>query len=192
MKRLIPYSFIIVLFLFSCKIFSQFDDAKEFVSCYFTINNSRVIELGGYDFTEVENISDIGLTEMFGLGQKMIAGEMDAIASVSISVTNKGKHTAAINGLYWQLFIKDEQYGNGEMLNHIEVLPGETVNFTVNTNFDISKLLKSEDLDGIFDLISDMENQEKLKRLDVKIKVKPLYKSGGTLKEYPSFITIKP
>ena len=91
-----------------------------------------------------------------------------------------------------QLFIKGVQYGKGELLDYIEVLPGEEVHFTVNTNFDISKLLKSEDLDAIFDLISDMENQEKLKRLEVKIKVKPLYKSGGSIKEYPSFITIKP
>ena len=192
MKRLISYSFILVLFLSSCKIFSQFNEAKEFASCYFLINNSRIIELGGYDFSEVENINDIGLTEMFGLGQKIIIGELDAIASVSISATNNGKEKAAINGLYWQLFIKGVQYGKGELLDYIEVLPGEEVHFTVNTNFDISKLLKSEDLDAIFDLISDMENQEKLKRLEVKIKVKPLYKSGGSIKEYPSFITIKP
>jgi hypothetical protein len=52
--------------------------------------------------------------------------------------------------------------------------------------------LTSEDLQSILDLILDIENREKLEKLDITIRIKPYFKSGTTVKEYPGYITIRP
>ena len=88
--------------------------------------------------------------------------------------------------------MKDEEYGGGELVQYLEVLPAQTKDFTVVTEFNLLKMLISEDLQSILDLILDIENREKLEKLDITIRIKPYFKSGTTVKEYPGYITIRP
>ncbi len=192
MKKLIVLVSFLIITVTSCDVLNQMGEVTNFVNCNFSINKVAINRLGGVDFTKYKSVSDVGFTEMLSLGQQVIAGNLNASLYVDIRAKNNQSSKAAISGLDWQLFMKNEQYGTGKLNEYVEVLPGQSTDFTVNVNFDLLKLLKSENLQTILDLVMDMDNKEKLQKLDIMLKVKPYYKSGGSIREYPGYITIRP
>ena len=192
MKKLIVLVSFLIITVTSCDVLNQMGEVTNFVNCNFSINKVAINRLGGVDFTKYKSVSDVGFTEMLSLGQQVIAGNLNASLYVDIRAKNNQSSKAAISGLDWQLFMKNEQYGTGKLNEYVEVLPGQSTDFTVNVNFDLLKLLKSENLQTILDLVMDMDNKEKLQKLDIMLKVKPYYKSGGSIREYPGYLTIRP
>ena len=192
MKKLIVLVSFLIITVTSCDVLNQMGEVTNFVNCNFSINKVAINRLGGVDFTKYKSVSDVGFTEMLSLGQQVIAGNLNASLYVDIRAKNNQSSKAAISGLDWQLFMKNEQYGTGKLNEYVEVLPGQSTEFTVNVNFDLLKLLKSENLQTILDLVMDMDNKEKLQKLDIMLKVKPYYKSGGSIREYPGYLTIRP
>ncbi len=192
MKKLIVMVSLLIVTVTSCDLLNEMNEATKFVNCNFTVNTVAINRIGDVDFTDYKSVNDVNFTEMLVLGQKVIAGNLQANLSVDIRAKNNQSTKAAISGLDWQLYMKNEQYGSGNLLDYVEVLPGQSTDFTVNVNFDLLKLLKSENLQTILDLVMDLENKEKLQKLDLMLKVKPYYKSGGSVREFPSYITIRP
>lgn len=192
MKRLIVFVSLMFVTATSCDVLNQMNEVTKFVNCNFSVNKVEIVRLGGFDFTKYKSVSDIGFTEMLSLGQQLVSGNLPADLSVDIRAKNNQSSKAAISGLDWQMFLKNEKYGSGKLNQYVEVLPGQSTDFTVNVNFDLLKLLASENLQTILDLAMDMDNKEKLQKLDVMLKVKPYYKSGGSIREYPGYLTIRP
>jgi hypothetical protein len=192
MKRLLILGLTVLMVLNSCDVFEQLNEVKRFVSCKFTINEVQISKLGGIDFTRYNSVKEIGFTETLSLGQQVLSGKLPAHLSVDIRATNNDMSKASISGLDWQLFMKNEQYGAGKLNQYVEVLPGKSKDFRVVVNFDLLKLIKSKDLQLILDLVTDIDNKEKLQKLDIMLKVKPYYKSGDNVREYPGFLTIRP
>ena len=192
MKRIFAILLLLLILSPSCGILNQAKEAKQFAFCEFSIVEAKLMKLGNVDVSEYTSTKDVGLTDMLMLGQQFLSGKLSASLSADIQVVNNQATKAAISGLRWQLYMKSEEYGGGELVKYIEVLPGETKYFTVVTDFNLLKLLTSEDLQSILDLVLDIENREKLQKLDISIRVKPYFKSGTTVKEYPGFITIRP
>ena len=192
MKKLIVLVSFLIITVTSCDVFNQMNEVKQFVSCEFSVNSVQINNLGGFDISKYDDIRDVGFMEMLSLGQQLVGGKLPANLSVDIRAKNNNSSKAAISGLDWQLFMKNEQYGSGKFNQYVEVYPGQTTDFTVNIDFDLLKLLVSEDLQAILDLVMDMDNEEKLKKLDLMLKIKPYYKSGSTIKEYPGYLNIRP
>ena len=192
MKRILTLFSFLIIITSSCGVLKQINEAKQFAECDFMINNVQIIKLGKTDVTEYTRASDIGFTEMLLLGQQLLSGKFPARLSVKIKAINNQSSKAAISGLHWKLYMKDEEYGNGELNQYVEVLPGQSTDFNIIVDFDLLKLLASENLQSILDLVFDIENKEKLERLDIVLKVKPYYKAGDDIKEYPGYLTIRP
>ncbi len=183
---------LLIVLTTSCGMVKQINETKQFALCDFSIVEIKLIELGNADVSEYNSANDVSLSDMLMLGQQFLSGKLPANISADIQVFNNQNLKAAISGLSWQLFMKDEEYGGGELVQYLEVLPAQTKDFTVVTEFNLLKMLTSEDLQSILDLILDIENREKLEKLDITIRIKPYFKSGTTVKEYPGYITIRP
>jgi len=192
MKKVIILILVTIIFNTSCDILNQFGEVKRFAECDFYIHDIQFIKLGGIDISEYKTASDFGFSDMIFLGQQILTNELPATIRVNIEALNNHTSKAAISGLSWKLYMKNEQYGNGELTEYIEIPPSKSTIFPVTVEFDFIKLLKSENLQSIIDLIVDIENKEKLKKLDIVLKVKPYYKSGNQIKEYPGYLSIKP
>lgn len=188
----IAFLSLLIVIITSCGMINQINEAKQFAFCDFSVNEIKIIKLGNIDVSEYRDIDDVSLPDILILGQQLVSDKLPATLSVDIKVINNQNKKAAISGLSWQLFMKSEEYGSGELVQNLEVLPEQTKDFTVVTDFNLLKLLKSEDLESILDLILDIENREKLDKLDIAIKFKPFFKSGSMVKEYPGYITIRP
>lgn len=191
-KRLFLLLIALTIFTPSCDVLEQMNEVKQFVNCNFSINEVKINRLGGFDFSKYNKVSDIGFTQMLSLGQQLIGGKLPANLSVDIRAKNNQSSKAAISGLDWQLYLKNQKYGGGKLNRYVEVLPGQTTDFVVDVNFDLLKLLTSENLQTILDLVMDMDNKEKLQKLDIMLKIKPYYKSGSSIREYPGYLTIRP
>ncbi len=176
----------------SCGLVNQINEAKQFVFCDFSIVETKLIKLGNADVSEYRSANDVSLSDMLMLGQQFLSGKLPASLSTEIQVVNNQSTKAAISGLSWHLFMKEEEYGSGELVQYLEVLPGQAKDLTVVTEFNLMKMLTSEDLQSILDLVLDINSREKLDKLDISIKIKPYFKSGTTVKEYPGYITIRP
>lgn len=175
----------------SCSMFEQINEVKQFALCDFSINEIKIIKLGNTDVSEYQSIDDVNLSDILMFGQQLISGKLPASLSVDVQVVNNQNSKAAISGLRWQLYMKGEEYGSGELVQYLEVLPGQAIDFTVIADFNLMKLLASEDLQSVLDLALDIENREKFEKLEVTVKVKPYFKSGTTIKEYPGYINIR-
>ena len=86
-------------------------------------------------------------------GQQFLSGEFPAKLSVEIRAVNNQSSKAAISGLHWKLYMKDEEYGDGDLNQFVEVLPGQSTDFTVVVDVDLLKLVASENLKSILDLV---------------------------------------
>ena len=192
MKKIIVLLISITIFASSCDVLNQFGEVSRFAQCDFQISNVQIVNLGGVDISNYSSSSDIGFSEMFIIGQKLFSGKLQSTLSVDILATNNHTLKAAISGLDWQLYMQNEQYGEGKIVDYVEVLPSQSTIFTVIINFDFLKLLQSESLQSIIDLVMDIENKEKLQKLDILLKIKPYYKSGKSIKEYPTYLNIRP
>lgn len=192
MKKIFAFFSILIILTSSCGILQQIDEAKQFAECDFMVVNVQITELGKTDVSKYKSVGDLGFTEMLILGKQLLSGKFPAKLSVDIRATNNQNSKAAISGLYWKLFMKDEEYGDGELTQYVEVLPGQSADFNLIVDFDLLKLLASENLQSILDLVFDIENKEKLEKLDIMLKVKPYYKVGDNIKEYPGYISIRP
>ncbi len=192
MKKLTILFFSIIIITTSCDVLEQMNEVKRFVNCNFKVNGVKINKLGGIDISKYNSVSDFNFTETISIGQKLASGNLSANLSVDIRATNNQSSKASISGLDWQVYMKNEKFGGGKLNKYVEVLPGKSSDFKVNVNFELMKLLKSENLQTILDLVMDMDNKEKLKKLDIMVKVKPYYKSGGSIREYPNYLTIRP
>ncbi|MBL6944970.1 MAG: hypothetical protein ISR56_11470 [Bacteroidales bacterium] len=192
MKKLFALFIFLVIISSSCEVLEQISEVNRFAQCDFSIRNVQITKLGEIDVSKYKSASDLGFTEMLLLGQQLLSSELPAVLSVDIMAMNNQTSKAAISGLQWQLLMKDEQYGGGKLNQYVEVLPGHTTNFPVHVEFNLLKLLASENLQSIINLVFDIENKEKLKKLDIVLKVKPYYKYGNSIREYPGYLTIRP
>lgn len=182
---------LLIVLTSSCSTIEQINEAKQFALCDFSINEIKIIKLGSTDVSEYQSIDDVDLSDMLMLGQQLISGKLPAKLAVDVQVINNQNTKAAISGLSWQLFMKGEEYGSGQLDQYLEVMPGHPIDFTVFADFNLMKLLASENLQSVLDLALDIENREKFEKLEIVIKVKPYFKSGKTIKEYPGYIIIR-
>lgn len=192
MRKIFVIVAFLSIFLSSCDVFDQLGEVNRFAQCDFSIKDAQIVKLGNIDISKYKSASDFDFTEMLLLGQQLLTNKLPAVLLVNIKAVNNQSSKAAISGLEWQLFMKNEQYGGGKLNQYVEVLPEQSTSFPVNVEFDLVKLLTSENLQSIIDLAMDMDNQEKLKKLDISLKVKPYYKAGDNIKEYPGYLTIRP
>lgn len=192
MKRLISLIFIVLISITSCDILEQMNEVRTFVSCDFSVNNVKINKLGGYDISGYTDAGDIRLNEIMSLGQQVLTGKLPAQITIDIRAANNHTTKAAISGLEWELIMKNKQYGSGKLSEYVEVLPGKTSDFDVVVDFDLMEIINSGNLNSILDLVLDLDNKEKLNKLELLMKVKPYYKSGKEIREYPGFIYITP
>ncbi len=192
MKKIFLSVLFVTLIISSCDVLDQMAEVKRFAQCQFSIESVNVDKLGGIEIKDYTKASDLNLPELMMLGQKLISGKLTADMIVTIKARNYESKKAAISGVEWQLYMKDEQYSNGRIDEYVEVLPGQSTSFDVDVTFDILKILKSEKINTILDIVLDGNGQENLKELDIAVKVKPFYTSNGNVHEYPGFITIRP
>ena len=153
MKKLFLVSLSIIVGIASCDVLNQMGEVKRFAECRFEINSVKINKLGDVNLEKYQSAKDLNFMEAMALGQKILSGNLHAHMDVNITASNNESKKAAISGVEWQLFMKNEKYGEGALNEHIEVLPGSSASFDVDVTFDLLKLISSEELSTILDIV---------------------------------------
>jgi hypothetical protein len=192
-KRLNFILILIVAVIYqSCSLLNQAGEYERFISSSFKLVNVEIVEIGGVDLDGIQNKAALDVGEIMTLTGRMFSGGMPTKLRANIEVTNNSPEIAAISGMEWKLNMKDTQYATGVVENRVEVQPNSKTIFQVNTEIDLLKVLQSESLPQILQVVFNMDDYEQMKKLDLELKIKPYYKSGSGMKEYPGYITLRP
>jgi hypothetical protein len=193
LKHILSFTLLIsvtTLFFSSCAIFKQGKEFKTFTECDFKVKNVRIVNLAGIDISNFNSIDDMALNDYLMLAQQAFSKEIDSELEIDIIAENFSDNTAAISGLDWQLFLKDELYTTGIIDKPVNINPHDNTVFTVKTNINLYAIIHSKSLPEILALLITKNQSFNLSDLDASIKVKPWYRNGSSIKKYPGFISI--
>ncbi len=193
MKRLaFLLVFTSVIFLHSCGLLNQASEYERFVNGNFTLIEVEVLEIGGVEISELNDASNLDAGDMITLVGRMFSGELPSKLRARVEVENTAGERAAISGLEWHLLMKDKEYANGIVDKEVVVEAHSKKEFFLKADVDFLAVLQSESLPQILKVVFNMDDSEEIDKLDIALRIKPYYKSGGGIKEYPGFITIRP
>ena len=178
--------------LSSCDALQQVSDTATFVLCDFSVANVKVDKIGGVSLANIKKPDDVGMLNMMSLAQQVMAGSLPTTLSVGIKATNNQSRVAGISGLGWELYMKDQKYGAGMINDAVTITPNSSTVFPVSVEFDILNIVTSSNIQQILDIVFDVDNKDKLNELELRLQLKPYYKVGTQVQEYPGFITIRP
>jgi len=178
--------------LTSCDALQQVSDTATFVQCDFSLANVGIDKIGGVSLANVNKPDDIGMLNMMSLAQQVMAGSLPTTLNVGIKAKNNQSVKAGISGLAWELYMKDQKYGAGMINDAVEILPNSSTVFPVSVEFDILNIVTSSNIQQILDIVFDVDNKDKLNELDLQLRLKPSYKVGTQVQEYPGYITVRP
>jgi len=176
----------------ACDVLQQASDTATFVQCDFSVSNVKVDKIGGVSLANIKKPEDVGMLNMMALTQQILAGSLPTTLNVGIKATNNQNRVAGISGLAWELFMKDHKYGSGMINDAVTISPNSSTVFPVSVEFDILNIVTSSNIQQILDIVFDVDNKDKLNELDLRLQLKPYYKVGTQVQEYPGFITIRP
>lgn len=176
----------------SCDVLQQASDAAQFVQCDFSLSNVKIDKIGGVSLTNIKKPEDIGMMNVMALTQQVLSGSLPTTLNVGIKASNNQSSKAGISGLGWELYMKDQMYGSGKINDVVEILPNSSTVFPVSVEFDILNLVTSNNIQQILDIVFDVDNKDKLDDLDLQLRLKPSYRVGNQVQEYPGFITVRP
>jgi hypothetical protein len=193
MKKLLLITFTAFTLLFtSCDVLQQASDVVQFAQCDFSVDKVGMVKVGNVSIKNIQRPEDLNPLELVGLTQQLMSGSLPVTLDVAIKATNNQSQKAGISGLDWELYMKDTRYGGGKLNQAVEVLPGQSTTFPVSVSFDLLKLVTGNNLQQILDLVFNINDKEKLKQLDLKLQLKPYYRVGSEVQEYPGYITVRP
>jgi len=192
--NIVKYSllFVIAIVLNSCSILNQAGEYERFIGSSFTIENVEATELGGVDISELDDSQGLNAGDIMTLTGRLFSGNMPLKLNVFIEVYNINDRMAAISGMDWKFMMGETEYAAGSFDDRIEVEPYSKKVFKVKTQLNLLDVLNSESLPQIIKVARNINDEEEVKKLDIKLKIKPYYKTSSGIKKLPTYITLKP
>lgn len=176
----------------SCSILNQAGEYERFIGSSFTIENVEATELGGVDISELDDSQGLNAGDIMTLTGRLFSGNMPLKLNVFIEVYNINDKMAAISGMDWKFMMGETEYAAGSFDDRIEVEPYSKKVFKVKTQLNLLDVLNSESLPQIIKVARNINDEEEVKKLDIKLKIKPYYKTSSGIKKLPTYITLKP
>jgi len=181
-----------IVLLNSCSILNQAGEYERFIGSSFSLQNVEATELAGIDITDMADNQSLNAGDIMTLTGRLFSGSMPLKMNVYIEVNNINDKVAAISGMDWKLIMGETEYASGSLDNRIEVQPYSKKVFKVKTQVDLLDVMNSESLPQIIKVARNINDEEEVKKLDIKLKIKPYYKSSSGLKKLPTYITLRP
>jgi hypothetical protein len=192
-KKIIVLVVLIIPFIVnSCGILDQAGEYQRFVNSNFRLVNVEVLNISGVDVRNIKNASDLNMGDIMTLTGKMFNGGLPTKLKVNLEVENTSSKKASFSGMEWKFLMKDIEYTSGTLNKGVEVMPYSKKRFSVDANIDLLKILQSESLPQILNVVFNMDDREELKKLGLELKIKPYFNTASGQIKYPSYFTLKP
>jgi len=181
----------IIAFIASCGILKQSAELKTFSQCTFSVKSINVQSIAGVNVSKINKVSDLPLTDYLTLAKQAFSKNIPSKIVITINAYNPSSKTGLVNGLDWELYLKEDLYSKGIINKPIQVLPHQETLFAVVADINLKEILNSKSLPQILALIIKKNESLNLSDLDAVVRIKPWYISKNNTKKYPGFIKIK-
>ncbi len=183
---------ILAIVINSCSILNQAGEYERFIGSSFTLINVEATELGGVDISDLNDSQSLNAGDIMTLTGRLFSGNMPLKLTVFIEVYNINDKMAAISGMDWKFMMGETEYTAGSIDDRIEVEPYSKKVFKLRTQLNLLDVLNSETLPQIIKVARNINDEEEIKKLDIKLKIKPYYKTSSGIKKLPTYITLRP
>lgn len=191
-KILIIIILLLPVFINSCGILDQAAEVDRFANSKFKILKVEVVNVAGVDVSNIKNQSDLNMGDIMTLTGKMFNGGLPTKIKAYIEVENTSSQKAAFSGMEWRLLMKQTEYTSGSVNNRVEVMPYSKTVFPLNADIDLLKVLQSESLPEILNVVLNMDDAEAINKLGIELKLKPYFKTATGLMKYPGYFNLRP
>ncbi len=191
-KMSILMVFFLILAFSSCNIFNQTREYERFIHSRFSVRNVKVLSVAGIDVSQISRYSDLDFGQLITLGTQIVKGNLPSIMEITVEGHNSSSGKAAISGMDWLLQMKQDTLAMGTINRPIVIPPGQSVNFPVKVNFNLSRLIKSGSIEQILKVILENNNEQEFEKLELIFKIRPWYHLGKKVKKAPVYISIHP
>ena len=180
------------VFLHSCSIVNQGKEFQNLFKCKYSVQDIRILSVGGVDVSKLEKGDDLPSDVYFTLLKKIFTQDITSEFEFDLEVYNPTDKPAGSQGMEWKMLIKDEQFSEGSLDTTFFVEPKKRNSFKVKTDLNLFKLFSNISINELMTVLSDNDWKKVWERSDLEIKLKPWYKTGSKVKKYPGYITFKP
>lgn len=165
-------------------------ELKTFSNCNFSLQKVNVISVGGVNVAEANKLGDLSMNDYLMLAKKAFSKELPSQLKITIKTYNPDTKRAYINGMDWELYLKGELYSRGTINTPVEVLPQHNTSFDVISTLNLFEIIHSKSLPQLLQVILQKDKSINLSDFDAKLKIKPWYNTGSSIKKFPTFINI--
>lgn len=150
---------------------------------YKTVSDIRFLKLKAQDVATISGAATIGKA----LLGKSETAPLDMV--VHIGVTNPNKGTAALERLYYKVYLDTVQVAEGQTTQSLIVSPGQTVDLPLQLSIDLKDVLKSEKRGVVGKAIKNVIGlgDEASK---IRVDIKPIFKVGNGVMTAPMYIPV--
>ena len=181
----------LALLINSCSIYRQGVELTTFSKCDFKAQNIQVINIAGIDVSHVHAINDLPLNDYLTLAKQAFSKDIPSKLQIKIKAFNQNSKKAAISGLDWELYLKNDLYTQGIVNKPVEVLQNQSATFDVFADINLKEIIHNKSLPQLLSLIIEKNDGFERSDLDAVLRIKPWYISGKSVKKYPGYIKIR-
>jgi hypothetical protein len=179
------------LSLSACTVDDQIKGLKALSDCQFAIKSIGKIEVSGIDIHEIIQSGKINILGMPSLALGFLEQKIPVNGSFVIEITNPTENNAAINQFDYQILINQFEIVEGIIDQPISISAYETDLVPIEFSFDIYKFLSDDSIKNEIQKFIKLSNSQKIKDVQLTVRIKPSLLIGNQLVKYPGFIDIE-
>ncbi|MCF8303912.1 MAG: hypothetical protein K9I94_11600 [Bacteroidales bacterium] len=182
---------VLMLVFFSCDVLDEVQQTVAFTKCKFRLHSVENLKFAGVNIQNKDELSDVGFTGAAKIASSVAQGKFPLDFDLNIQVKNPNSSTASMHRMEWQLYIDNMKMLQGNVDRRISVNGNGGVNtFPLRISTDVKELLNENSKDAVINLIFNLAGVGG-RPSNIMVKAKPSIEVGGTMLDYPGYITIR-
>lgn len=187
---------IVLLLLTAIMVFSSCRTIRELKSlskCQFRIQSIRNTKLAGINIQNLRSYTDLSFAQGAKVTAAYLSGNLPLQFTMDVQVKNPNQELAALNRLDWIALFDQTELLQGTVSQRVAVQPNggiATIPLSISCNVKkvLDRLKKDKALNSGFELADE---QNRPKRLALKLKPSITVGKKGKSIPYPGYITVK-
>lgn len=191
MRKIGNYSLLLALLLLSVACTTR-SDVEAFKEADYKLQSLDRVEVNGVNLLKIKGPQDMSFKDAAKLFSAFSDNELSAVSTIGLDVAlgeGREDRTMTVTQLKWQLLVDDQQAVSGLVNEPVELKNGLNV-ITVTSPLKLTEVNGRPDMNTLLQLAT-LLNQDKAKRPNIKLQIKPTVLTSVGPFEIPSFITVK-
>lgn len=176
--------------LAGCGINQQTQQIKALEKCRYKVISAENVSVAGANVKQLLNNNQINLGSLPGLAFGLLRKDVPLRATINLEITNPTGILAAVNQFEYKVLVNKQELANGFVNQEVIIPAGGSIVVPVDLTSNIYQFISNRKvMSEISEFLKGGTGANEKKGL-VTLKVRPSFKIGNKLIQYPGFISI--